>query len=60
MIREIRRHGWHKGWRVWWTWASADDIDELTWQTRTRRWIWRRVFRQRFVHVLPEGRWVRT
>lgn len=43
MIREIRRHGLRKGIRVWFTWASVDDILELTWQTRARRWVWERL-----------------
>jgi hypothetical protein len=37
MIREIRRHGFRKGVRVWFTWAAVEDIEELSATTRRRR-----------------------
>lgn len=49
MLREFKEHGLRKGWRVWWTWASAMDITTITRGTRVRRWVWTRVFRQTLV-----------
>lgn len=46
MVREVRRHGLKKGIRVWFTWASVDDIETLTKRTRASRWVWANVLRQ--------------
>ena len=51
MIREFRRHGFVKGWRVWWTWAAVKDIETISRETKARRWVWVHLFRQRLVRA---------